>query len=568
MEQSGDRLGPTVDLWSILRDIVMLLTACLICGGLVSRAGHSPLVGYLIAGMVLGGPGSLGLIESPHEIEAISELGVAMLLFSLGLEFSLDRLRKLGPRPLWGGVFQVVCTLVLGAVVIWPWTGSIPAAIAFGAMISLSSTAVVLRMLMERSEIDLPHGRNCLAVLLAQDIAVVPLALLVAILGGKGGLVDVVSQAGRLLGMASILVVALLLLNRIAIHSLGTLTLHRNRELTVIFAVATGLGSAWAAHAVGVSPALGAFVAGMLLGSSRFATQIRADISTLRVLLLTLFFGSAGMVADPLWILSNAWVVLVATAALIVGKMLIIWILFRWLGQSTRVAAATGLCLAQVGEFAFVLGALGQENGVVNSELFAMVISTTIATFIASAFLVPAAVGFGNRMATLFGPGSDQTENAVHLDAPPDIILVGFGPAGQAAARPLIDRGLNVSVLDLNVHGVRHANRLGFHGHVGDATQLEVLEHAQVPSARAVIITIPHHQSALTILDNVRQLAPAAHVLVRSRYKLHTDDFSARGVIVIGDEEEVGLRLAESLEGWLADQPSPKLEGRPDGEPA
>ena len=253
-----------MELWPILRDIVVLLAASLLCGGIVSRLGHSPLVGYLLAGMFLGGPGSLGIVKSPHEIEAIAELGVALLLFSLGLEFSVDRLKKLGPRPLLGGILQVLLTLLIGAAVLWPWGVTLRAALAFGAMISLSSTAVVLRMLMERSELESPHGRNCLAVLLTQDMAVVPLALLMTILGGHGGAGEVAREAGWLLMTVSLLVAGLLLLNRVAVLSLGMLTLHRHRELTVIFAVATGLGAAWAAHAAGISPAIGAFIAGML----------------------------------------------------------------------------------------------------------------------------------------------------------------------------------------------------------------------------------------------------------------------------------------------------------------
>lgn len=540
-----------MDLWTLLGDIVILLAACLLVGGLLSRFGQSPLVGYLFAGMLLGGPGSIHVVNSQTEIEAVAELGVALLLFSLGLEFSLGRLRKLGTRPLVGGVAQVILTIVLASGAALGFGLSFKMAVAFGTMISLSSTAVVLRLLMERSELEMPHGRNSLAVLLTQDIAVVPLALLMTILGGEGTAIDVVWDVARLLFSGLVLIVGLLLLNKLSLLALGTLTLNRNRELTVIFAVVTGLGAAWTAHYAGISPALGAFVAGMLLGASAFATQIRADISSLRVVLLTLFFGAAGMVADPIWILNHLYLVALVSVLITVGKLLIIWGIFQALGHSTRISLATGVCLAQVGEFAFVLGSIGRTSGVVSEELYALVISVTIVSFTLSAFLVPAAPWIGNFVAKMLG--SDPKSDGGETDGErfPDVVIIGFGPAGQIVSRPFINQKLPVVVVDLNSEGVRKAEQLGFKGAIGDATQNEVLEHVRVSHAKAVIITIPHFRSAQTVLANVRQQAPNAQIFVRSRYQIHTDDFVNAGAhMVVGDEEQVGASLAEEVTRW------------------
>lgn len=541
--------------WSILGDIVILLAGALLVGGLMSRIGQSPILGYLIAGMLLGGPGSLRAVRSSAEIETISELGVALLLFGLGLEFSIQRLRRLGPKPLIGGVIQVVATLLLGAVFAYCLGASMRSAFAIGAMISLSSTAVVLRTLMERAEVETPHGKNSVAVLLTQDIAVVPLAMFVTLLGGSGDLREFTLQVGKLALMAGVLVVSLIVLTWVAVRALGTLTLLRNRELTVIFAVSTGLGSAWVAHAAGISPALGAFVAGMLLGSSAFATQIRADVSSLRVLLLTLFFGSAGMVADPLWILANWYLVVGVTALLTIGKVIVIWAIFRGLGHSSRVAAATGICLAQVGEFAFVLGNIGRENGVINQDTAALMVSVTIFSFAISAILVPLAPRLGNRLARLLGhdSGAEPTE-AAQVTAP-DVLVIGFGPTGRIATRNLIESGKEIIVIDLNREGVQSAQRLGFRGEIGDATQPEVLEHANLEQAKTIVITVPHHASALMILEYVKQRAPHAFTIVRSRYQLHAKDFLDAGAhVVLGDEELVGERIAEILETKLGNR--------------
>lgn len=541
-----------MDQWIILRDIVVLLGACLLVGGVFSRFGQSPIVGYLLAGMLLGGPGSIHAVGSENDIEAIAELGVALLLFRLGLEFSIDRLKKLGSKPLLGGVAQVLLTMLLAFIGAKQFGLGVKESLAFGAMVALSSTAVVLRILMERSEIEMPHGRNSLGVLLTQDMAVIPLAILMTILGGEGTGSEIAWSVGKLLMMATGLIVGLYLLTKVAVLALGTLTLHRNRELTVVFAVVSGLGAAWASQAAGISPALGAFIAGMLLGSSAFATQIRADVSPLKVVLLTLFFGSAGMVADPIWIMKNAHIVGVVVAALTIGKMVVIWLIFVALGQTSRVAAATGLCLAQVGEFAFVLGSIGRTSGVVSDNTYALIVSAAIVSFFLSAFLVPIAPRFGNWVARLLRSQTESTTDMKDRPEPPEVAIIGFGPAGQIAARTLVDKSVRVVVIDLNREGVQKAEQLGFEGQVGDATQTEVLEHARLRDCKAVVITVPHHKSAITILEHIRKDIPLAHVIVRSRYELHSNDYTAAGAhAVAGDEEQVGESLANHLLSWL-----------------
>ena len=486
-----------MDLWKLLADIVFLLTACLVGGGLASRLGQSPLVGYLLAGMLVGGPGSLGIVGSNVEIEAIAELGVALLLFSLGLEFSVERLKGLGSRPLLGGAVQVVVTVLVGAAVALAFGMAVKPAIALGAMVALSSTAVVLRILMERGEMEMPHGRNSLGVLLTQDIAVVPLAVLMTVLGGDGTPSEVAIDVGKLVVMAGGLAIVLYVLTKVAVWMLGTLTLQRNRELTVIFAVAIGLGSAAAAHLAGISPALGAFIAGMLLGSSAFATQIRADVSSLRVLLLTLFFGAAGMVADPLWILSHLFWVAAATAAVTISKLVIIAVIFMTFRQSLRVAVATGLALAQIGEFAFVLGAIGRTSGVVSDGMYALVVSITIVSFFVSAFAVPMAPKFGDWAARKLGASIDNGSDLAGLRHTTDVVVVGFGPTAQLALTPLMESRLKVTVIDLNQTGVARARQCGFDGHFGDATSPDVLEHASIGEAKLVVITLPHFRSSL-----------------------------------------------------------------------
>jgi len=541
-----------MDLWQLIPDIVLLLGACLLAGGIFSRLGQSPLVGYVLAGMILGGPGSLHVVGSEREIEAVAELGVALLLFGIGLEFSWRRVRSLGWPLLAGGSAQVLATLIAAAAVALAFFSVSPSeAFAVGAMVALSSTAVVLRVLVDRAEIDSAHGRASLAVLLVQDIAVVPLALMLTLLGGPGSPRGIVFEVGTVLAAAAALVLALyLLLNKIAVWALGSLTLERNRELTVLIAVVTGLGSAWAAHRSGISPALGAFVAGMFLGGSPFATQIRADVASLRVVLLTLFFGAAGMVADPIWIYSNAGPVLGLAAVLLVGKALVAWLVLTLAGQPRTVALAAALCLAQIGEFAFVLGTLGRDGGIVGPSTYLLIVSTAIVLLVITPYVIPVAPRIAIRLASRGSrrSGADAAGAGLVAHRAVDVLIIGFGPAGEIAARALVGTDQRVHVVDLNPAGLRKARDCGFEASVGDATQHDVLEHAGAASAHTVVITVPDRRTAIAALDVARRLAPSARILVRARYHIHVHEFESAGAdVVVGDEDQVGNALARRL---------------------
>jgi CPA2 family monovalent cation:H+ antiporter-2 len=539
-----------MDSWSLLAEIVVLLGACLVCGGICSWLKQSPLVGYLLAGMFLGGPGSFHVVQAETHIEAIAELGVALLLFSLGLEFSFGRLLGLGARSLASGGIQVVVTGAVATGVGVVFQFSIVESIAVGMMVSLSSTAAVLRVLIERSEIESLHGRNSLAILLTQDVAVIPLAIVMSLMAEGGSAAEITFRVVKLLGLAAGLVAVLyVVLNLVAVRALRALSVERNRELTVLLAVVVGLGSTWAAHTVGLSPALGAFLAGMFLGSSPFATQVRSDISSLRIVLLTLFFGAVGMVADPSWIVQHLAVVLTVAFLILVGKTVIVWLILRLFGHSDGVAVATGLCLSQVGEFAFVLGSSGRASGVIDESLYMLIVSSAIVTLLLTPYLVQLAPGVAARVerwrrrvplqnATV--PGSPSFQ--------PEIVIVGFGPAGRAVGRELSGSQRSVLVIDLNPASIQRAESLGLVGQIGDASQVDVLEHAHIQSAKIVVVTLPARTAALSVLEHVRNLVPTADVIVRSRYQIHQVDFEAAGATaVIGDEETVGRALAQRV---------------------
>jgi len=556
-----------MELWDTLLDILVLLGGALVLGVLCERLKQSPILGYLAAGTLLG-PNALQIVSSAEEVTALAELGVALLLFTIGLEFSWPRLKKLGPAALGGGGGQVLITMAIGAACALGFGVSWKAALAIGAIVALSSTAVVLRLLISRAEIESAHGRHALGILLMQDVAVVPLVLLVTVLGGEGSAQQVGIDVLLAIGGAILLVVVLyVLLNIIAPRIMGMGELQRNRDLPILLAIVIGLGSAWGSHKLGLSPALGAFVAGMILAESPFATQIRADIGSIRTLLVTLFFSSIGMLGDPAWFFSHLPSVLGLVGAIVVGKSAVIWCVLRAFGLTNRNALAAGICLGQVGEFSFVLAAVAR-GAVISEEVFTLIISTTIVTLFLTPYLVAWAPRISASIVSTFEragvlkPGSVTGDDDLSL-ASGTLIVVGFGPAGEAVGTTLDGYGDRVSVIDLNARSVRRAQQLGFTGHIGNAAQAEVLEHAGIQRAIAVVVTVPDPGAAREIVELVRTLAPDVHVIARSRYHRYFAELQHGGADEVVDEERiVGAILASRMRAQIrkAEQTSEEPE--------
>lgn len=541
-----------MDSWGLLFDVLVLLGSAFVLGAACERLRQSAVLGYLVAGMCLG-PNALGWVSGQGEVEVLAELGVATLLFTIGLEFSWSRLRGLGSRLLLGGVAQVFLTITVAAGVglLFGLSGTV--ALVVGAVVTLSSTATVLRVLASRGEVDSVHGRSALAVLLVQDLAVVPLVILVTVLSGEGSAEEVAWGLARTLGLAAVLVLAMgVLAHKVVPFALGAAPLQRNRELPVLLAAVLGLGSAFAAHEAGLSPAVGAFLAGMLLGGSPFATQIRADVGVLRTLLITLFFGSIGMLGDVAWILANLPAVLGVVVAILVGKSAVLWAVLRPAGLSGRHALAVGVCLAQVGEFSFVL-ATAAEATVLDADLFRLVVSVTIVTLLLTPALVSGGPALVFRFASLVRGEKEATPTEDDTAPRGHVVVIGFGPAGQAAAATLLQASVPTTVVDLNPRSMERARELGYVAVIGDASHQDVLEHAHVEAAAAVVVTVPDPAMTQTLVALVRAMAPHATVLARCRYHVWREAIDTAGAqVVLDEEQEVGARLAEELDRLIS----------------
>ncbi len=542
-----------MNIWQILSDVVVLLGIGALLGGLFERVKQSAIIGYLLAGVFLG-PNVLQLVQSADQVIAISELGVALLLFAIGLEFSWSRLRGMGRVALGSGVVQVAATtsIVTGGAILFG-LGS-KAGLALGAICALSSTACVLRVLTAQGEVESVHGGRALGILLLQDMAVVPLVLIVSVLAQGGSGQEVLWGVLRTVGIGLVLVVALyVIFNHLVPRLLESGPIRSNRELPLLIAVTSGLGSAIAAHSAGVSPALGAFLAGLLLAESPFAIQVRADISSLKTLLLTLFFTAMGMLSDPAWIASNALLVGSAVAVVVIGKATIVWGSLRLFGAHGRNAVAAGICLGQIGEFSFVLAEIARGS-LLNEQMFMLVVSTTVITMILTPYLVGNAPVLASRLARKYTPidGSSEGKGESNI-----AIIIGFGPAGRAASERIAERGCHIIVVDQNPTAAREARALGYGSVTGDARYAEVLSHAGLHRATVVVVTLPGTDSVLEIVRNVRMSEPGVLVLVRARFHRSLAALQETGAhVVIDEEHEVGRLIADAY-GELAPEPAP-----------
>ena len=551
-----------MDLWTALLDILILLTGAMVLGALCERLRQSAILGYLIAGTLLG-PHALNWMPNHEAVATIAELGVALLLFTIGLEFSWLRLQRLGKLALGGGTLQVLLTTLVSAGIIMLFGLGWRTSVALGAMIALSSTACVLRVLLSRAEIDSVYGRHALGILLLQDVAVVPLVVLVAALSGGGSAGQIIWEIARAIGVAILFVgIAYLLFRYLVPMLLSRQEVARNRELPILLAIVTAVGTAWVSHRIGLSPAIGAFVAGIILAGSPFATQIRADITSLRTLFVTLFFSSIGMLADPMWVLDHWLLVFVVVGVVVVGKAAItcgVSYLFRSpLGH----AAATGICLAQVGEFSFVLAEVARNGKLelIDDDLFKLIVSATIATL----FLTPYFVAFAPRLMALAtalsrrGPHelkpTEEGPAEREKDGGEPIVIVGFGPAGQRVAEALMERHKScVTVIELNPKTAAIAESYDLPTYIGDATRREVLERLPIRAAKIVAVTVPDPVTSRQVIEQVRSLSPETTIIVRARYHVHRWQLALAGAQVVVDEEEwVGTRIASEVRKKLS----------------
>jgi monovalent cation:H+ antiporter-2, CPA2 family len=510
------------------------LTIIVIAG----RLGIPPIIALIGAG-VLSGPSGFGIIQTPEEVDQLAEIGVVLLLFTVGLEFPMRELQRIWRPVAVGGALQVGGTAALAASfavavgTIWP------AAIFIGLFLALSSTAIVVKELARHNRLDSPAGRITTGVLLFQDLTVVLILLVAPILTGKIATGD----ALQVLGRAALAVVGLVAIGRLALPALFRLVMACGQREAFPLAVLVGsVGTAALGASLGLSMALGAFLAGLVLAGSEFSHQAHAEVRPLRDLLTSLFFISLGMLLDMPTFMTHVPLVVALALGAILLKALVAGGSFLVSGTPPRIAAVVALCLAQVGEFSFVLGREALQMGVISRDVWQFLLPASILTML----MTPTMVSFSPRLADRirFGEPLDAEAPAASAD---HVLILGFGVGGRLVAEALREFGTPYHIIDINGAAVREARAAGEPISYGDVTAPDTLLAAGVQQARAVVTVLSDPDASMKVVRIVAQLAPSVPILVRARYRTEAARLQTLGAIAIAEELEASLEVVAQL---------------------
>ncbi len=542
----------------LLRDLVVIALVAVVVVGLLVRLRIPTLAGLIVAG-ALAGPFGLGVVQDRHSLDTLAEVGVALLLFTVGLEFSLRRLARIVRLVVVGGLLQVVATTLAVAAAAYGAGEGVSRALFFGFVLALSSTAIVLKALAERGEVDSPHGRFVVGVLIFQDLAVVFMMLLIPAMEavGIGGALGEASpgdpwlQAAGALARAAGIVAATLLLSRAVVPRLFRfVTAARSRELFLLTVAAVLAATVWVSSLAGLSMALGAFLAGLMLADTEFRHRALGDIIPFRDLLTSLFFLSLGMMAD-IGVLARepGWVVALVVF-LVVGKGLIGMLAALAMRFPARVAWLAGAAIGQFSEFGFILLGVGAASGFVVPEEVRILVASGVISMLVTPLVMRAAPHLSAGQ-VLLRPLERLLGVRGIDEGPPTgpalrghVVVVGFGVAGRVVARALADAGVPFLVLELNAETVRAASAAGEAVYYGDAAHPESLRHARLPDAQALVILINDPDAVNRIVATARECAPEVPILVRTRYLADRKDLSSLGATeVVVDEVEAGIEV-------------------------
>ena len=531
----------------LLRDLLLLLLASVPIVFIFRRLRLPSIVGFMITGVLIG-PHGFALIRDAHAIEVLAEIGVALLLFTIGLEFSLRRLLDMKRLVLLGGGLQVTFTVLAVLAIAYLLGRPLNQAIFFGFLFALSSTAIVLKSYIDRAEIDAPHGRVGVGVLLFQDLAIVPMMLMVPILSGTGGVT--VGKISITLGIALATIAAIIFTARTVVPGLlYQIVRLRSPELFIISVVLLSLGTSWLTSQVGLSLALGAFIAGLVLSESDYSHQIVADILPFRDVFNSIFFMSIGMLLSVTALYSDLVTMLAWVAALTIGKALIVFGAVRLLGYSLRISTMTALGLAQIGEFSFILAKTGVEQNILGESDYQRFLAASILSMIATPFLIKVAPRIGYALQSVFSPDSMLERSVVGFDPEKTdlrdhVIIIGYGLNGRNLAKVLRRTGIPYVVLELNAEAVREGHQQGEPIVYGDATRKEVLNHVHLGQARVLVLAISDPAASRHTVSLARQMNPDIHIIVRTRYMTEISDLRMLGANeVIPEEFETGIEI-------------------------
>ena len=542
----------------LILDFVSVLAAAAAGGLFAALCRQPPLLGYLVGGMIIG-PAGLGLIKELVQIETLAQFGVAFLLFALGVEFSFAEIKKVQAIALGGGGLQITLTILITTLVslVMGWVTSPAQGVFLGGILSLSSTAVVLKCLMERNETDTPHGQVMLGILVVQDLA---LGLMLAVL-------PALDQPPEAIGIAvglALLKIGLFAAGALAVgiwlipHLLRLLARTESRELFLLGVVTLCMMIALLTEHLGLSIEMGAFVAGLMISEVEYADQTLAYVEPLRDVFAALFFAAIGMLIDPIFLWNNLELILGLVLLVFVGKFLIITPLVRVFRYPIKTALVVGLGLAQIGEFSFVLASEGQVLGLVSRRVYLLILGTTAVTLIITPFvmqLVPKIFTWAEAWAGLrrYLEATDiPQEVSADLPLKDHIVVCGYGRVGRNVVRLLQEHNYPVLVIDQSESQIQQLRDAGIPYVYGNAASLQVLETAEVEQAKGMVIALPDPMSSRLCVKRSLGLDPDLDIVVRANQDRDIELFYQLGAKeVVQPEFEASLEIATHILGSM-----------------
>jgi CPA2 family monovalent cation:H+ antiporter-2 len=526
----------------IIRDIIIILLVSLPIIFLFNRINVPSLVGFLVAGMIIG-PYGFQLISDVNNIAVMAEVGVILLLFTIGLELSIEKLFLMKKFLLLAGGLQVILTTIFSSLIFYLVGFPLNKSIFFGMLMSVSSTAIILKILYDRDELESPHGKIALSISLFQDLATVPMILLLPILGMASGQTEINIAYQLVFAFVSVFLIvaaARVLMPRI-LYQLAKLKI---KEVFTIGIILLLLGTAYLTHTIGLSFAIGAFVAGLILSESEYSHQIVSEILPFKDVFNSIFFASIGMLVSLNIIADLPVQLILLVIGIILLKFLIVFGIVLVMRYPLRTAIMSGLLLAQIGEFSFVIAQEGAGFNLFPEDLFNVFLASSIFTMLISSFLYqvsPKIVDLFQSAPVMHKPTDKVITSAKYKN---HVIIAGFGLNGRNLARVLTETGIKYVVIELNPQTIKHEKKKGENIIFGDVTRKEILQKAGVEAALVLVIAISDPSSSRRALMLAKQTNPHIHVIVRTRYTNEINQLIKLGADeVIPEEFETSLQI-------------------------
>lgn len=524
----------------IIQDIVVILLVSLPIIFLFKKINLPSIVGFLIAGMLIG-PFGFNLIKSVNQISVMAEIGIMLLMFTIGLEFSLSQLIRIKKFLLIAGGLQLLITIIFCTIIFSALGIEINQAIFFSLLVSLSSTAIVLKILSDKDELDSPQGKISIGILIFQDLAIVPMFLLLPILSGFGELSggDIALKLLIAFGVLAGLLMLARFLMPLIVYQIANL---RSREAFTIGVILLLLGTAYLTHTFGLSFALGAFIAGLILSESDYNHQILSDILPFRDAFNSIFFVSIGLLLNLQFVLENVLLISSLTLGVLIVKTLVIVAIVYFMKYPLRIGILAGLGLAQIGEFSFVLAQAGLNFKLIGNDYYNSFLATTIFSMILTPLIIKLSPFIAGKTSALEKDKKHSENYLENLHA--HVVIAGFGLNGSNLARVLKETGIKYIVTELNPDTVKREKVKGEKIIYGDISKEEVLKAVKIDKANTIVYAISDPAVTKRSLKLAKRLNPHIYALVRTRFVTEVDELKKLGADeVIPEEFETALQI-------------------------